>query len=254
MRVADALIDAVRFWTIVPVPPSSRPMPPDWLARSFKYAPMIGAGIGLVAGSLFVLAGTIWTPAVAAILACATSIVITGGMHEDGLADTADGLGGGRTPERRLAIMKDSRIGTFGALALGIGIALRVAALAALPGWGGLLALIAAHAAARAAPALVMQRMSYAGDVAAKKVPYAASRLSGAEMRLMLIAVALAVLPLALVSLAAIAAGLLIGAALAWALALWSRRTIGGYTGDVLGAIEQVVEIGVLLGVAAIIR
>jgi adenosylcobinamide-GDP ribazoletransferase len=150
--------------------------------------------------------------------------------------------------------MKDSRIGTFGALALGFGVALRIAALTQLPLWAGAFALVASHAAARATPSFVMNAMNYAGDTEAKKVNYAETPMTSDEIWFALISVAVGALPLAFISLSSVFFGALLGAALASALALWSRRLIGGYTGDVLGAIEQMFEIGFLLGVAAIIR
>jgi adenosylcobinamide-GDP ribazoletransferase len=132
--------------------------------------------------------------------------------------------------------------------------ALRVGALAELPVWAGAAALVAAHAAARVTPALVMNRLSYAGDTASMKVSYADAPVSASELQFALAAAACALLPLAFVSILSVLSGLLLGAALAAALAAWARRLIGGYTGDVLGAVEQVFEIGFLLGVAASIR
>jgi adenosylcobinamide-GDP ribazoletransferase len=138
-------------------------------------------------------------------------------------------------------------------LALGVGVALRIAALAALSPWAGAAVLIAAHAAARAAPSFVMLKLSYSGDVAAMKVPYVQSRPRADELLFVLVVTAAAAVPLALISVISIAAGWICGAALAAALAAWSRRLIGGYTGDVLGAIEQMFEIGFLLGAAAVL-
>jgi adenosylcobinamide-GDP ribazoletransferase len=247
-------LNALRFMTIVPVAQSSDATEPDWLSRSVKYFPMIGIGIGLASAAALLFATAIWGPTIAALLAVATGIVMTGALHEDGLADTADGFGGGWTSEKRLEIMKDSRIGTYGAIALGFSIALRVAALIELPLWTGAAALVAGHAAARVTPAFVLSRMAYRGDVAAMKVAYKESPVRPDEFRFALMIVIVAALPLAFLSLTSVLSGLLLGAALAAALAAWSRRLLGGYTGDVLGAIEQVFEIGFLLGVVAIIR
>jgi adenosylcobinamide-GDP ribazoletransferase len=248
------ILDALRFMTIIPVPSSVSAQQPDWLSRGVKYFPIVGILVGLASAIVWLMTGGIWGPVIAAILAVATSIIITGALHEDGLADTADGFGGGWTVEKRLAIMKDSRIGAYGALALGFSVALRVAALADWPAWTGAAALIAVHAAARITPAFVLSRMTYQGDVAAMKVAYADSPIRPEEFRFALMVVIVALLPLAFVSVTAVASGLLLGGGLATALAAWSRRSIGGYTGDVLGAIEQIFEIGFLLGVAAIIR
>jgi adenosylcobinamide-GDP ribazoletransferase len=248
------LISAVRFLTVLPTPPMDDALRPDWLARAIRYFPLVGAGIGVVSALVWLIAVDVWSPTIAALLAVAASLALTGALHEDGLADTADSFGGGWSIEKRLAIMKDSRIGSYGALALGIGTALRVAALATLPPWIGAAALIAAHAAARATPGFVMNRLRYAGETAAMKVSYADAAVPPPEIRAVLLSAALAMLPLLILSLRPALLGLVVGALLASALARWSQRLLGGYTGDVLGAIEQLFEIGFLLGVAAVIR
>jgi adenosylcobinamide-GDP ribazoletransferase len=254
MDRAGHFLNALRFMTIVPVTPSSDAGEPDWLSRCVKYFPLVGIGVGLVSAIVLLMANTIWDPMVASLLAVAASIAVTGALHEDGLADTADGLGGGWTVEKRLAIMKDSRIGTYGVIALAFGIALRVGALAELPVWAGAAALIAGHAAARVTPALVMNSLSYAGDTAAMKVSYADAPVCANELWFASIVTACALVPLAFVSIWSVASGLLLGAALAAALAAWAYKLIGGYTGDILGAVEQMFEIGFLLGAAAAIR
>ncbi|MDB5655181.1 MAG: Adenosylcobinamide-GDP ribazoletransferase [Tardiphaga sp.] len=251
MRLSGHLLNAIRFLTVVRVPDRDAAMAPDWLARAMKYFPVVGAGIGVVSAIVLLVANEFWSPVLAALLAVSASIILTGAFHEDGLADTADSFGGGWSVEKRLAIMKDSRIGTYGALALGLGVALRVVAISDMPMWTGPAALIAAHAAARAAPAYVMNRLSYAGDTASMKVSYVEAPVRSGELMFALTVVLLASLPLAFISLSAVVVGLLCGAVLALVLARWSHRMLGGYTGDVLGAIEQVFEIGFLLGVAA---
>jgi adenosylcobinamide-GDP ribazoletransferase len=254
MSTNREFLNALRFMTIVPVPSSDTATAPDWLSRCAKYFPAVGICVGLVSAGVLLLAGSIWGPVIAALLAVTASIAITGALHEDGLADTADGFGGGWSVEKRLAIMKDSRIGAYGALALAFGVALRVTALAEMPLWTGAAALIAAHAAARITPAFVMNALPYAGDTAAMKVSYIDAPVSAHDLRFALVIVVCALVPLAYASILSAISGLLLGALLAAAIALWARKLIDGYTGDVLGAIEQMFEIGFLLGVAAIIR
>jgi len=254
MGETERFLNAVRFLTIVPTPPSDTVPQPDWLARSLKYFPLVGIGIGAISAAVLLLAGHVWGPFVAALLGIGSGAVITAALHEDGLADTVDAFGGGWSIERRLEIMKDSRIGTYGALALGFSVTLRIAALTQLPLWAGACALVASHAAARATPGFVMNAMSYAGDAEAKKVSYAETPMRSDEVCFALICAAIGALPLVFISVSSVFIGALLGTALAAALAMWSRRLIGGYTGDVLGAIEQMFEIGFLLGVAAIIR
>lgn len=248
------LLNAIRFLTVVPTPHSDETPAPDWLARAMKYFPLVGAGIGLVSALVFVVAHQFWPPLIAALLAVTSSVALTSALHEDGLADTADAFGGGWTVERRLAIMKDSRIGTYGALALGLGCALRIAALSSLPLWAGAAALIAMHAAARAMPAFVMNRLVYAGDTSAMKVSYAEAPVRSGEITFLLVTALLAAVPLAFITFKSVVVGLLLGTLLGALLARSAKRLIGGYTGDVLGAIEQLFEIGFLLGVAAVLR
>ena len=253
MKGNSEFLNALRFMTIVPVPSSETAIAPDWLSRCARYFPVVGIGVGLVSAVALLLADRIWSPVVASLLAVAVSILVTGALHEDGLADTADGLGGGSSVEKRLAIMKDSRIGTYGTLALAFSLSLRVAALADMPSWTAAAALISAHAAARITPAFVMNALPYAGDTAAMKVSYVDASVSAHDRRFALVVVLCALLPLAFISILSLISGLLVGAALAAAVTYWARQRINGYTGDVLGAIEQMFEIGFLLGVAAVV-
>ena len=253
MKGNSEFLNALRFMTIVPVPSSETAIAPDWLSRCARYFPVVGIGVGLVSAVVLLLADRIWSPVVASLLAVAASILVTGALHEDGLADTADGLGGGSSVEKRLAIMKDSRIGTYGTLVLAFSLSLRVAALADMPSWTAAAALISAHAAARITPAFVMNALPYAGDTAAMKVSYVDASVSAHDRRFALVVVLCALLPLAFISILSLISGLLVGAALAAAVTYWARQRINGYTGDVLGAIEQMFEIGFLLGVAAVV-
>src|SRR6185369_16402427 len=171
--------------------------------------------------------------------------------HEDGLADTADGLGGGRSRDARLAIMKDSRIGTYGTLALGFSIALRIAALALMTPSFAWAALIAVHASGRGAATWAMTTLPYAGDPAATRIAYSETASDrSAAMTALLITLA-ALLPALLKAPSGLLAGLILGVLGALTVVGLARRLIGGYTGDVLGAVEQMAEIGLLLGLAA---
>ncbi|MDB5514995.1 MAG: cobalamin-5-phosphate synthase [Tardiphaga sp.] len=253
MSEAGHFWNALRFLTVIPAPNIDR-VEDDWLIRAAKYFPLIGIIVGGFSAGVLLLAGVIWTGLLPPLLAVAAGTVLTGALHEDGLADTADGFGGGRSRDTRLVIMKDSRIGTYGALALGFSVALRVVALAALPLWIGAAALIAAHAGGRFAAAAAMSLLPYAGDPAATKLTYTEASLRRSEVGLAVIFVLVASLPLARTGVFAALIGLLLGAALATWLAGRAQRLIGGYTGDVLGATEQLFEVGLLLGVAAILN
>ncbi len=241
------LVCAAQFMTRLPLP-RLRGFQPDWIGRSARYFPLVGQGTGLVAALVWLGAGRVWSGPVAAILAIAAGALVTGALHEDGLADAVDGLAGGQTREQRLAIMKDSRIGTFGALALGLVTALRVAALAACPAWTGAVALVAAHGAGRAAAAVAMAGLPYAGEAATAKAGASPQAVSAANA---LTAALLGLWPVLLLDWRRGVVGLALGGGVALALALAARRMVGGRTGDVLGGIEQLMEAGVLLGAAA---
>jgi adenosylcobinamide-GDP ribazoletransferase len=210
--------------------------------------PAVGAGIGFIAGAVMVLAalsglGT----APSALLALVAGGLVTGALHEDGLADTADGFGGGRDRDEKLAIMRDSRQGSYGIIALILTIGLRAAALYTIAEpVEGALALIAAHAASRAAlaPALYLLRPARDDGLGAT-----AGR---PRLATTLIAVAIGAV-VALGALGPVRGGiaLILMAAAVAGTAMLARRQIGGYTGDVLGAFEQVGEIVMLLAAAA---
>jgi adenosylcobinamide-GDP ribazoletransferase len=235
----------IAFFTRIPVAPACRKRQLVGAGWAF---PLVGAGIGGVAAFAFLVVQLLglgdWP---AAILAVFASILLTGALHEDGLADTADGLIGGRDRDQRLAIMRDSRHGTFGVIAIVLSVLLRAAALAGIgePIHAGL-ALIGAHAASRAVLPCAMLVLAPA------RTEGLGADAGRPGMWLAVVALALGLL----VSLAALgpARGLvaigLAGAAI-FALGVLAHRRIGGYTGDVLGAFQQVGEIVMLLTAAA---
>jgi adenosylcobinamide-GDP ribazoletransferase len=247
-RELNRLACAAQFLTRLPTP-----APQDWsdelLARSARYFPLVGLLVGAVCAGTFLAARQLWPAgALPAVLTVGVGVLLTGGFHEDGLADCADGLGGGQTRQQRLTIMKDSRLGTYGALVLGVALALRVAALAPSPdSWLVAAALVCAHGLGRSAAVVAMWLMSYAADPNASKLKPVIREVRPYEA---LIALVIGLAPLALLppSIAALAA--LMGTAAALWPALAARRLIGGYTGDVLGAVEQAFETAFLLGVA----
>jgi len=247
-RHVALLIVAVQFLTRLPVP-ALRDFQPDWTARSARYFPLVGASVGLISAGVFVAASQIWSGLLPALLAIAAGILITGAFHEDGLADTFDGLGGGQTPARRLEIMKDSRIGTFGVLALGLTLAIKVAALAESPVWIGALSLIAAHAGGRVAAVTAMRLLPYAGDRDQAKVKPVADGVTTGEVFVGLAFAVLALIPLLLLAPIATAIAVAIGGLFAASIALMASRLIGGWVGDTLGATEQLFEVGFLLAV-----
>ncbi len=239
---------ALQFLTRVPVRLSH--WDARWLTDCVRYFPVVGACVGAVCGAVLWGAAQLWSPAIAALLALAVGAVITGAFHEDGLADSFDALGGAVSRERALEIMKDSRIGSYGALALILVTGLRWAALTAMAAHSpalAALALVAVHALARCASVAVMVALPYAGDAEHAKAKPLAQQV---PKRQLLWALAwclplLAFAPWPLLPLLPVAA------AVALLMMLWLRRRLGGYTGDTLGATEQLTEAALLLALAA---
>jgi adenosylcobinamide-GDP ribazoletransferase len=252
--VADwlqALGEAAAFFTNVSLSAGAPRFRP---ADTLPVWPVVGLAIGLAAGIDLAIARWLGAaPWLAAVIGLLTGIVLTGALHEDGLADTTDAFGAPNADTaRRLEILRDSRIGVFGALAIGFSLLLRVAALAqlaAVAGSGGaLLALAAAHAMSRAALAWPLnstapaRREGLGAAIGGVDTTLAAWTLAIGGM--------IAVLCLLFVSpLAALLAPPL-AVALAAGATVVMRERIGGYTGDTLGATQQVVEIALLVLVA----
>lgn len=251
-RQIALFLTAVQFLTRVPVPALGG-FQPDWTARSARYFPLVGGMVGLVSAVVFVAASMVWIGPIPALLATTAGIVITGAFHEDGLADAADGLGGGQTREGRLEIMKDSRVGTFGILALGLGIGLKVAALAQMPVVVAVPLIVAAHAGGRSAAVVVMCLLPYAGDTEHAKVKPVADGVTTREVAVALTFGALAIAAAIWIEPVGTGVALAVGGSLAAGTALLARRLIGGWVGDTLGACEQVFEIGFLVVVVAFV-
>jgi adenosylcobinamide-GDP ribazoletransferase len=248
-RLAADLELSLMFCTRLPLAPST-PVASGDIARASWAMPVAGALVGALGALAYWLAVRLaLPPPVAAALALAAGMAATGCLHEDGLADTADGFGG-HSRERKLEIMRDSRLGTYGACALVVSLLLRWSALASIADARAVaLALVAAHAAARAPlpgfMALVPPARSDGLAASAGPPPHGAVAAAG-----LLGALALG---LCLGPMAAVVALVLLAAAAA-VIARVIAKAIGGHTGDVLGALEQVNEILVLLVAAALAR
>ncbi len=243
------LAGAVLFFTRLPLPRWIGMVAED-LRCAITYFPLCGALVGGFSALAWWLAALVWPTAVAAGVALGVGVVLTGAMHEDGWADVCDGFGGGHTKERILEIMKDSHSGAYGVLGLVLLIALKWQALAALPGALVPAALVAGHALSRGMAATLMATLDYARPEGPSKARALVVRLGGWRL-IFVLATALA--PLALLTWRAwwgVAALAAVGVVLArW---FWSR--IGGYTGDCLGAAQQLGELVFYLVVLGVVR
>jgi adenosylcobinamide-GDP ribazoletransferase len=273
---------ALQFFTRVPVP-GWVGFEPHWLTRCVRHFPMVGGLVGLWGAVVLGVASLWWPPAVAVVLSMAATVWLTGGFHEDGWADTCDGLGGHVSREKALLIMKDSRLGSYGALGLVLLLMLKFAVRSALLtpavpdlaqaarggihqvllGWAAL-GLIWAHAVSRLAPVLLIWALPYAGDADhAKAKPLAMQAgikdVLGAVLMASVVSLGLW---LALDHLgwpwrtwvrAMVVSGVAAMVITLW-VARWLRQRLGGFTGDTLGASQQLSEAAALLGWLAVIQ
>ena len=254
MQEIRLLLTAVQYFTRIPMP--------RWvghegaqLSGTTRYFPAIGVAVGAVAAAVFWAASMVFPPVVAVILSLIATALLTGALHEDGLADTLDGLGGGHTRERALEIMKDPRIGAFGALGLMLLLALKIATLSALPLTWVVMALIAGHALSRWCAVLLIWRLPYArADSSTRARPV----VEGVGRADIVVATVFGLAPLAVFGLAPLAgygATALLGALAAVLvtalLGAWYTRRLGGYTGDTLGATQQITEVVFYLAMLA---
>lgn len=238
------LLHAIAFFTRIPVPERfAGHMDEDaGLTDAVVFFPVAGFLVGLSAGLVWWISGHFFPAMVSAGLAVAAGMVLTGALHEDGLADCADGLGATGDRKKALEIMRDSRMGAYGTLALILSVGLRWAALTGLALYGGVAALIIAHTVSRAAIIIAMYSSVYARPEGLGM--RAEGTVSEADL-----AIAFAVtLVLALVfggwaALPAAAGGLV----LSWLFLQYLIHRIGGFTGDGLGAMQQICEIVVLV-------
>jgi adenosylcobinamide-GDP ribazoletransferase len=246
-RELEYFFGALRFFTRLPVP--------VWvghsaeaLDRSARYFPAVGLVIGGIGALVFLGASLFWPQAVAVLLSMAATIYATGAFHEDGLADMVDGLGGGWDKLRILEIMKDSRVGSYGVVALVLALLGKFVLLVALDATLVPFALLAGHAVSRFCSTVLLATMDYVREDLLAKAKPLATRLSGGEM---LVALGFVIAVLALLPLEKAVAGCALATLATFWLAGKFKRWLGGYTGDCLGATQQVSEIAFYLGLLA---
>lgn len=219
------------------------------LARAVPWFPVVGAGIGAVVAGAYVGLVQILPPLLAAALAVVAGAALTGAFHEDGLGDVADAFAGGWTKERRLEILDDPRLGTFGVLAVSGALLVRVSAVATLDAWSAVALLPAAHCMSRTAAIVLMRRMPLATPDGVG-AGYAASLTKNQEAAAILVTCPIVG---GLMNVWALPA-LVLCAGAALGMGTLARRKIGGISGDVLGATQQVAELAVLIMGAAVVH
>ena len=248
---------ALQFFTRVPVTGRLAAwvgFSPQMLRASAAHYPGVGWLVGAWGALMFVAAAQGLPPLVAAVLSTAATVWLTGAFHEDGLADTADGLGGMVGRERALDIMKDSRIGTYGTVALVAALGLKVALLAALAVQGPVVvggAIVFAHVISRTGPLLLIRFMQHVGDAAGSKSKPLADAIEGHALLVGVLWALPAVVGLFLLVGPVRGAAALLAAAVATAWTgrmLWRR--LQGFTGDGLGATQQLSELAIYLALA----
>jgi len=233
---------AIGFFTRLPMPSVPDFQESD-LNHSVKYFPLVGLLVGALAALVYWLAAKILPIEIAVILSMIVTIYATGCFHEDGLADAADGLGGGWEKEQVLTIMQDSRIGSYGAAALVMALLTKFTLLGHISPMLVPMVLITGHALSRYAAVLVIYTQVYVRS-SGKSKPLA-TKLSAGEL---ILASLFGLVPLVFLSVHLLWA--LLPVVLVWA---WFshklKRRIGGYTGDCLGAMQQLTEIAFYLGI-----
>jgi adenosylcobinamide-GDP ribazoletransferase len=240
---------AASFLTILPLI-DQRPASDEAVAASFAWFPVVGFAIGVALVAEDWLLAHLLRQVIRSVLIVASLVVITGGVHLDGLADTADALGGGRDRDRALEILRDSRVGTFGATAIFFDLTLKILALSTLAGGRRFVALIIATTLARFAMVMVGLGLPYLRESGAGTALLGAQRL-GLRRRiaviLLIIICAMVLSRFRTVAVLALCIALLI----AFAMQLFYRRWLGGVTGDLIGACGELVEIAVLVTMSA---
>ena len=252
------LLVAIQFLTRLPVPPFAY-YNPQWLHQSSRHFPAVGLLVGLLCAGVFWLGSILFTPLVAAVISTVFGIRLTGGFHEDGLADSCDGLGGGLTRECTLTIMKDSRLGTYGVLGLVSALLLKVTLLASMPLSVAIVALIIGHTASRLLCISLLALLPYGGEIEHAKAKPMAQQLTPLQGMLSsgwLILAGVLVTIIFPNTMHQIGLGQwLLTLLLALIATDYMRRLLyrrlEGYTGDGLGATQQASEVTIYIGLAA---
>ncbi|USD63986.1 adenosylcobinamide-GDP ribazoletransferase [Vibrio sp. SCSIO 43136] len=235
---------ALSFFSRLPVP-SDTPYSPERMNRSGRFFALVGLLLGTLCALSYWVFAAILPITVAVFLTMVISLLLTGAFHEDGLADMADGIGGGMTLERRLEIMKDSRLGTYGAATLTLALLGKFLLLIELAQVTSLVPiLMSGYVVSRAVAATLIRSMDYVTDAANSKAKPLAQSQSASEQAFLYLCGALSLLWLPLELAVGVAAALLVLRSL---FKRWLNSRLGGFTGDCLGAGQQLAELAFYL-------
>jgi adenosylcobinamide-GDP ribazoletransferase len=240
---------AISFLTILPVL-DRRPASDETVTASFAWFPIVGFLLGAALAGEDWLLTHVFAQVIRSVVIVISLTIVTGAVHLDGLADTADALGAGRNRDRALDILRDSRVGTFGASAIFFDLTLKILALSTLAGHRRYTALIVAPMLARWAMLLVAWGLPYLREAGAGSTLLANENKQGSS-RTAFVAVFTIVVMLMLGEFHASALASVIAIAIVYALRLFYRRWLGGVTGDLIGAGGELVEIAVLIAMAS---
>ena len=240
------LLIAIQFYSRIPVRLELAPEEKK-LESASRYVPLVGALVAGISAVFYYLSEPYIGNTNAAILAVGAGVLTTGALHEDGLADSADGFGGGWDGVEILSIMKDSRLGTYGSCALIMALSLKIGLLSVLNSSSVLIALLVVHMLSRATAVSLIHTMDYVQLDGQSKVKTFAKHLSSTDLR---IAVALSLMPLMLLPYAAVIASLSAAIVIRQVCQYYFKKRLLGYTGDCLGACEQCCELAILVALA----
>ena len=257
VREWQYFLAAVMFYSRIPVPQGTEHSA-EILNRSRKYFPAIGIIVGLFCAGVFALANLAYHPVPALVLSIIAGVLITGAFHEDGLADSCDGLGGGWSKEQVLTIMKDSRIGTYGSIGLILILLLKLTTLlqAVEQSTAVIFTLIyiSGHTLSRQLSSSVIEKFNYAQDIDKSKVkPITDRRLSWPDRCISMGITALPLACLLLLRPLATMVAIIISACGVRLFMHYCEKRLGGYTGDILGACQQLAEVIFYLAVVAVL-
>ncbi|OED64272.1 adenosylcobinamide-GDP ribazoletransferase [Vibrio tasmaniensis ZS-17] len=231
---------AMGFFSRLPMPKNT-PYSSERMNRSGRYFSMVGLLLGVLCGGLFLLLDAVLPSTIAIFLMMSFSLMLTGAFHEDGLTDMADGIGGGMTLERRLTIMKDSRIGTYGASALVMCLLGKWVLLNELVSMTGLfMVIVASYTFSRAIAASLIYDMPYVSDLDTSKSKPLANKQTKGELVFLLI---IGVLPSLWFGLEFALVLSVVAFLFRAGIKKWLMARIGGFTGDCLGAAQQLMEL-----------